>query len=629
MEFAQAGKGLGIKAITGAELTLTDGSHLTLLVESRDGYRNLCRLVTLAHADTRVDPRVPTPPRISLDQLEQHADGLVCLSGCARDGLLARRVETGVLHQAERLGRRLVAAFGAERFRIELQRPFWRRDGARNRALAQLAARLGVAAVATGNVHAHHSDRARLQDALVAVRLRSSLDETEPERRGNGSSVMAPPADDGRALSRPPRRGGRDGPPRGAAGVRSHARPRLPLSRLGGSRSRPQARRALPHADRHALPGRRRRGDRAPGPGAARDRRTGPLRLLPAPPRSARARPRGGRGGARSRLRADPAPARPRARLERQLDRLLPHRPLPHRPDREQALPRALPERGDHVAAGHRPRLPARHPREAAPARARTLWVRACGARGSVRHLPLARRDPRSRQGAGAAGRRDRAPRAIGGHIWRPGSLHARGHRGDRRTARRLVALAGADRARAGGLRASPACLAAPGRDGDLDRSPDRSLSRPAVGDGGTQPGPVGQGLVCGRRVSQDRPARAGNALGGRALRRRDRARARRADRPVADRLRRPGGLRRDPGRRHDRRVPDREPCADAEHQAHQAREPRRPHRPGRARAAGADPGRRRAPIYRAARAAPRRPRATASPMCTRRSSRCWRRRSA
>src|SRR6185503_14864927 len=69
----------------------------------------------------------------------------------------------------------------------------WRRDRARNRALAELAARLGVPAVATGNVHAHHPDRARLQDACVAVRLRSSLDETEAERRGNASSVMTPP----------------------------------------------------------------------------------------------------------------------------------------------------------------------------------------------------------------------------------------------------------------------------------------------------------------------------------------------------------------------------------------------------------------------------------------------------
>src|SRR5206468_4080264 len=110
-------------------------------------------------------------------------------------GLLVRRTEAGAPHRAELFGRRLAAAFGAERFHVELQRPFWRRDRARNRALAELAARLGVPCVATGNVHAHHLDRARLQDALVAVRLRSSLDQTEPERRGNAISVMASPAE--------------------------------------------------------------------------------------------------------------------------------------------------------------------------------------------------------------------------------------------------------------------------------------------------------------------------------------------------------------------------------------------------------------------------------------------------
>jgi error-prone DNA polymerase len=195
MEFAHACKGLGIKPITGAELTIVDGSHLTLLVEDRTGYRNLCRLVTLAHEGTRANPRQPAPPRISLDQLEQHTEGLVCLSGCARDGLLARRVETGAPHQAELFGRRLLAAFGPERFRVELQRPFWRRDRARNRVLAELAGRLGVSCVATGNVHSHHPDRARLQDAFVAVRLLFSLDQTEPERRANGTSVMTSPTE--------------------------------------------------------------------------------------------------------------------------------------------------------------------------------------------------------------------------------------------------------------------------------------------------------------------------------------------------------------------------------------------------------------------------------------------------
>jgi error-prone DNA polymerase len=195
MEFAHACKGLQIKPITGAELTIADGSHLTLLVEDRTGYRNLCRLVTLAHEGTRANPRQPVPPRISLDQLEQHTEGLVCLSGCARDGLLARRVESGAPHQAELYGRRLLATFGPERFRIELQRPFWRRDRARNRVLADLAGQLGVNCVATGNVHCHHPDRAHLQDAFVAVRLLSSLDETEPERRANGTSVMTSPTE--------------------------------------------------------------------------------------------------------------------------------------------------------------------------------------------------------------------------------------------------------------------------------------------------------------------------------------------------------------------------------------------------------------------------------------------------
>ena len=53
MEMAQALKPLGVRPITGAELTLDDGTHLTLLCETREGYRNLCRLITAAHWHTR------------------------------------------------------------------------------------------------------------------------------------------------------------------------------------------------------------------------------------------------------------------------------------------------------------------------------------------------------------------------------------------------------------------------------------------------------------------------------------------------------------------------------------------------------------------------------------------------
>ena len=69
-----------------------------------------------------------------------------------------------------------------------------------------------------------------------------------------------------------------------------------------------------------------------------------------------------------------------------------------------------------------------------------------------------------------------------------------------------------------------------------------------------------------------------------------------------------PADLRRHPARRHRRRLPDREPRADAEPAAHAAREPRRPDRPGRPRPAGADPGQGRPPVHRAAPAAARGP---------------------
>src|SRR3954447_12867065 len=193
MEFAQAAKPLGLRTITGAEVTLDDGSHLTLLCETSDGYRNLCRLITRAHEGTRVRPAEPTPPIVSLEDVERYAEGLVCLSGCARDGALAARVERREHAAASAVGRRLLSAFGPDRFRVELQRPFARHDRRRNRLLAELAERLGVPCVATGNVHAHARGRVPLQDAMVAVRLGTTLDESEPARRGNTSHVLAPP----------------------------------------------------------------------------------------------------------------------------------------------------------------------------------------------------------------------------------------------------------------------------------------------------------------------------------------------------------------------------------------------------------------------------------------------------
>ena len=233
MEFAQAAAGLGLRAIHGAEVTVRGGRHLpdrhlTLLVRDATGWRNLCHLLTTAHAHTRVYTgsgpvarglrggagaggpasgdigasltpeaasggplsdrprtrmsRVVERPGVSLDEVLEHATGLVCLSGCATHGV-----------RDEPTMRALREAFGPEGLRVELQRPFARHDRTLNRGLAALASRLGLRCVATGNVHAHTPERARLQDVFVAIREHTTLDASEPRRRGNHSHVLASP----------------------------------------------------------------------------------------------------------------------------------------------------------------------------------------------------------------------------------------------------------------------------------------------------------------------------------------------------------------------------------------------------------------------------------------------------
>src|SRR5437588_7283362 len=246
------------------------GRHLTLLVRDERGWSNLCRIITLAHAHTRDGPqqtdgrmdgrsvcrsvgdgpvatarswrpgrdgqvatarwrlsgrdgqvatasssatarsRVLGEPAVELEAVLDHAEGLVCRTGCAdrsaicgaamgrpgRDGPVAtapswRPGRGGILD--EPTARHLLDAFGTEGLRVELQRPYARHDRARNRALAGLARRLGVACVATGNVHAHTRSRAELQDAFVALRNHATLEASEPLRRGNHSHVMCTP----------------------------------------------------------------------------------------------------------------------------------------------------------------------------------------------------------------------------------------------------------------------------------------------------------------------------------------------------------------------------------------------------------------------------------------------------
>ncbi|HLI50357.1 MAG TPA: error-prone DNA polymerase [Thermomicrobiaceae bacterium] len=189
MEFARSARERGLRAIIGAELTLTDASHLTLLVRSPDGYANLCRLITQAHMDYAQPDRGPSLP---LEAIEERSDGLILLTGC-REGRLARLADEGRLDEARRLLDRYRACWGVENVFVELQNHLVQGDVRRIRRLVQLAGESGLGYVATGDVHYHLQQLHRLQDVLVAIKHRTTLDASHRLRRPNAEFFLQSP----------------------------------------------------------------------------------------------------------------------------------------------------------------------------------------------------------------------------------------------------------------------------------------------------------------------------------------------------------------------------------------------------------------------------------------------------
>jgi len=187
MAFAQEAKQLGLQAITGAELTLLDGSHVTLLAETPEGYANLCRLITEAHLG-RADRR---DPRLDFASLEARHAGLIVLSGC-RNGLLPGVLRRDGPAAARRFAERCRAVFGKENFVVELQRNYVRGDLALTRALIDIAADVRLSVVASGNVHYHKRERHRLHDVLIAIRHRTTLDGSHDVRHANSEFFVRP-----------------------------------------------------------------------------------------------------------------------------------------------------------------------------------------------------------------------------------------------------------------------------------------------------------------------------------------------------------------------------------------------------------------------------------------------------
>ncbi len=186
--FYKACREAGIRPLVGARVTLEDGSRLPLLVESRTGYQNLCRLIT------RMKLRAPKGEgAVTLAEVEESASGLVCLTGDEEGPLRAALRRGG--EDGARLLDRLAGVFGAGNVHVELQRHLDRGQERFNHAAIELAGRLGLPLIATNGVRCATSEKRPLLDALTCIRHKTNLAQAGRLLVRNGERRLKPPGD--------------------------------------------------------------------------------------------------------------------------------------------------------------------------------------------------------------------------------------------------------------------------------------------------------------------------------------------------------------------------------------------------------------------------------------------------
>jgi len=170
--FHMAAKKAGIRAHIGSEITCTNGVCYPLLVETREGYQNLCRMVTRMKLRAKKGEGA-----VTLEEMAEFARGLVCITR----------------HPDERL----LDMFGRANVYAEIQRHYHREEEARNQAIMDRARRLGIPLVATnGPAYATPAHR-ELLDVFTCVRNHVTLAaagrmlELNSERHVKGPAEMA------------------------------------------------------------------------------------------------------------------------------------------------------------------------------------------------------------------------------------------------------------------------------------------------------------------------------------------------------------------------------------------------------------------------------------------------------
>src|SRR5216683_2880189 len=162
--FYLAAKRISVRAHIGAEVTSASGWRYPLLVTSREGYQNLCRLITRMKLRARKGEG-----HIECEELAAMHSGLICLTG-GEEGPLAAALEMGGISQGIHCVQELCELFGDENVYVELQRHHCREEEARNQAAVEIARKCSLPLLATNGVcHAVPEER-ELLDVFTCIR---------------------------------------------------------------------------------------------------------------------------------------------------------------------------------------------------------------------------------------------------------------------------------------------------------------------------------------------------------------------------------------------------------------------------------------------------------------------------
>jgi DNA polymerase-3 subunit alpha len=186
LEFHQKAVKEGVKPIIGCECyvaprTLADKTsldakgvtHLVLLAETQEGYRNLCRLASIAQADGFY-----YRPRIDKQVLSAHCAGLIGMSACLH-GEIPQHIIQGRLDKAEESARFFQKLFGEDRFFLEVQNNGLPAQDTVNAALREMSAKLAIPLVASNDCHYLNKEDVRAHDVLLCVQTGKTVNDTD------------------------------------------------------------------------------------------------------------------------------------------------------------------------------------------------------------------------------------------------------------------------------------------------------------------------------------------------------------------------------------------------------------------------------------------------------------------